>query len=99
MVTPTAGAVVLVRFPFSDLSQTKLRPAEVKKGVGSHCLGTESEILAVRITKLLGQDSTLRTLDPRKGGLIKTPDPFLFAPSSSNRWDRYVHLQIHRLSR
>lgn len=29
MVAPTAGAVVLVRFPFSDLSQTKLRPAVV----------------------------------------------------------------------
>ena len=27
MVTPTVGAVVLVPFPFSDLSQTKLRPA------------------------------------------------------------------------
>ena len=27
MVTPTVGAVVLVRFPFSDLSQSKLRPA------------------------------------------------------------------------
>lgn len=29
MVTPTAGAVVLVPFPFSDLSQAKLRPAVV----------------------------------------------------------------------
>jgi mRNA interferase MazF len=29
MVASTAGAVVLVRFPFSDLSQTKLRPAVV----------------------------------------------------------------------
>lgn len=29
MVIPAAGAVVLVRFPFSDLSQTKLRPAVV----------------------------------------------------------------------
>jgi len=29
MVTPTAGIVVLVPFPFSDLSKTKLRPAVV----------------------------------------------------------------------
>lgn len=29
MVTPSAGAVILVRFPFSDLSQSKLRPAVV----------------------------------------------------------------------
>ena len=34
MVAPAAGAVVLVRFPFSDLSQTKLRPAVVLAGVG-----------------------------------------------------------------
>ena len=34
MVTPTAGAVVLVPFPFSDLSQAKLRPAVVLAGVG-----------------------------------------------------------------
>jgi mRNA interferase MazF len=27
VVAPAAGAVVLVRFPFSDLSRTKLRPA------------------------------------------------------------------------
>ena len=27
MVTPAIGEVVLVRFPFSDLSQSKLRPA------------------------------------------------------------------------
>ena len=34
MVAPTAGAVVLVRFPFSDLSQTKLRPAVVLANAG-----------------------------------------------------------------
>jgi mRNA interferase MazF len=34
MVTPTAGAVALVRFPFSDLSQTKLRPAVVLADAG-----------------------------------------------------------------
>jgi mRNA interferase MazF len=34
VVTPAAGAVVLVRFPFSDLSQTKLRPAVVLADAG-----------------------------------------------------------------
>jgi len=32
--TPTAGAVVLVRFPFSDLSRSKLRPAVVLADAG-----------------------------------------------------------------
>jgi mRNA interferase MazF len=31
---PAAGAIVLVRFPFSDLSQTKLRPAVVLADAG-----------------------------------------------------------------
>jgi len=34
VVIPAAGAVVLVRFPFSDLSQTKLRPAVVLADAG-----------------------------------------------------------------
>ena len=34
MVTPAAGMVVLVPFPFSDLSQAKLRPAVVLADVG-----------------------------------------------------------------
>ena len=34
MVAPTAGAVVLVHFPFSDLSQTNLRPAVVLAEAG-----------------------------------------------------------------
>ena len=33
MVASAAGAVVLIRFPFSDLSQTKLRPAVVLASV------------------------------------------------------------------
>jgi mRNA interferase MazF len=32
MVSPSVGAVVLVRFPFSDLSSSKLRPAIVLAG-------------------------------------------------------------------
>ena len=34
MVTPAAGAVVLVPFPFSDLSNSKLRPAVVLADAG-----------------------------------------------------------------
>jgi len=34
VVTPTTGAVVLVPFPFSDLSQAKLRPAVVLAEAG-----------------------------------------------------------------
>ena len=34
MVSPSEGSVVLVRFPFSDLSASKLRPAIVLARVG-----------------------------------------------------------------
>jgi len=34
VVAPAPGVVVVVRFPFSDLSQTKLRPAVVLAGAG-----------------------------------------------------------------
>lgn len=34
MVSPSAGAVVLVKFPFSDLSSSKLRPAIVLASAG-----------------------------------------------------------------
>ena len=34
MVTPSERSVVLVRFPFSDLSQAKLRPAVVLANAG-----------------------------------------------------------------
>ena len=36
MVSPSAGSVVLVAFPFSDLSASKLRPAVVIASAGRH---------------------------------------------------------------
>ena len=36
MATSPVGAVVLVRFPFSDLSSSKLRPAVVLADAGRH---------------------------------------------------------------
>ncbi len=36
MVTPTTGAVILIPFPFSDLSQSKLRPAVVLASAGNN---------------------------------------------------------------
>ncbi len=36
MATPSAGAVVVVRFPFSDLTNSKLRPAVVSADAGKN---------------------------------------------------------------
>lgn len=38
MVTPAKGAVVLVPFPFSDLSRSKLRPAVILADAGKNDL-------------------------------------------------------------
>lgn len=60
MVVPSAGAVVLVPFPFSDLSQSKLRPAVVVAGA-SHgdwilCQLTSSPYSDTRAVKLTNSD-------------------------------------------
>ena len=34
MVSPSEGSVILIRFPFSDLSSAKLRPAVVLASAG-----------------------------------------------------------------
>ena len=57
MVTPSVGSVILVRFPFSDLSASKLRPAVVLADVDRNdwilCQITSnpySDIKAIMIT-------------------------------------------------
>lgn len=69
MVTPAAGAVVLVRFPFSDLSETKLRPAVVLADVG------RGDAVLCQITSKPYGDSvavTLRESDFGSGSLSLT---------------------------
>lgn len=60
MVTPAAGAVVLVRFPFSDLSETKLRPAVVLADFESGSLSLTSY---ARPGKLFTASSELMTAE------------------------------------
>ena len=67
MVTLAVGAVALVPFPFSDLSQSKLRPAIVLASVGRHdcllCQVTSNpygDELAIEITDACFERGSLR---------------------------------------
>ena len=63
MVTPSVGSVVLVRFPFSDLSATKLRPAVVLAGVDR-----DDWILSQVTSKLFSANSSIMV---RVAGVLK----------------------------
>ncbi len=60
MVTPTAGSVILVPFPFSDLSRSKLRPAVVLASAGQGdwilCQVTSKSYADTRAVTLTGGD-------------------------------------------
>ncbi|OGW18195.1 MAG: MazF family transcriptional regulator [Nitrospinae bacterium RIFCSPLOWO2_12_FULL_45_22] len=79
MVAPTAGSVVLVRFPFSDLSQTKLRPAVVLADAGRGdwilCQVTSKPYGDTRATKLEDTDfatGSLQVLSHARPGKLFT---------------------------
>lgn len=69
MVTPTVGAVVLVRFPFSDLTNSKLRPAVIlaNAGIGDWVL---CQMTSQRYTDLAAIEIT--NSDFLNGSLTKT---------------------------
>jgi mRNA interferase MazF len=79
VVTSAAGAVVLVRFPFSDLSQTKLRPAVVLADAGRGdwilCQVTSKPYGDTRAIKLEDTDfssESLRVLSYARPGKLFT---------------------------
>ncbi|MDX1252034.1 MAG: type II toxin-antitoxin system PemK/MazF family toxin [Gammaproteobacteria bacterium] len=79
MVTPATGSVVLVPFPFSDLSQSKLRPAVVladtAKGDWILCQVTSNayaDPLAVPLATGDFHEGTLRIVSYARPGKLFT---------------------------
>jgi len=79
MVTPTAGAVVLVPFPFSNLAQAKLRPAVVLADAGRGdwilCQVTSNpyaDPLAVELTSGSFSHGSLRIMSYARPGKLFT---------------------------
>lgn len=79
MVTPTTGAVVLVPFPFSNLSQAKLRPAvvlaEAGRGDWILCQITSNpygDVRAIELTDASFATGSLRTMSYARPGKLLT---------------------------
>lgn len=80
MVTPSVGSIALVRFPFSDLSASKLRPAVVLAGVDHDdwilCQITSNPYYDMRAVEITDADilkgSLARTSYIRPGKLFST---------------------------
>ena len=78
MVSPSVGSVVLVRFPFSDLSASKLRPAVVLAGVDRDdwilCQITSNPYADTRSVEIAEEDfasgNLMRTSYARPGKLF-----------------------------
>jgi mRNA interferase MazF len=91
MVTPTTGAVVLVPFPFSDLSQSKLRPAIVLADVGRSdwilCQVTSNAYSDARAIELTNADfytGSLRVTSYARPGKIFTANQSLIVSVAGN---------------
>ena len=79
MATFTAGAVVLVSFPFSDLSKSKLRPAVVLADVGRNdyilCQVTSkpySDLTAIEINDKRLREGSLQQISYARPGKLFT---------------------------
>ena len=112
MVAPTAGTVVLIPFPFSNMSNSKLRPAVVLAGVGRDdwilCQITSNpyaDAQAVTITSdSFMQGSLQRTSYARPGKLFTANSQLIVAQVGVLTTetlqviiDRVVHILHHAL--
>jgi mRNA interferase MazF len=61
--------IVLVQFPFTDLSQAKLRPALV---ISHDVVNTSGDLVCVQITSKVFSESTFLVLD---NAMLETPLP------------------------
>jgi mRNA interferase MazF len=85
MVTPSVGSVVLVPFPFSDLSASKLRPALVLASSGRGdwvCVqitsNPYSDTSAIEVSDVDFQFGSLRKLSYIRPGKLFTANQSLF---------------------
>ena len=106
MVAPPAGSVVLVRFPFSDLSQTKLRPALVVARVGNQDLllsqitsNPYGDELSQRLTDVDFQSGSLRTTSYARPGKLFTASQNLVVGVVGQLHFTAFHRVVHALIR
>jgi len=91
MVSPSAGAVVLLRFPFSDLSSAKLRPAIVLASAGHDdwilCQVTSNPYAdpsAIRIEETDFAQGSLRRISYARPGKLFTANTSLMVALIGN---------------
>ena len=98
MVTPSIGTVVLVLFPFSDLSTSKLRPALVIASSGRGdwvCIqitsNPYSDHLAIEVNDSDFQIGSLNRLSYIRPGKLFTANQSLFRRSVGKITERKLH--------
>ena len=81
MVPPSEGSIILIRFPFSDLSSVKLRPAVVLASVGQDdwilCQVTSNpyaDLAAVEIAEKDFETGSLKRVSYARPGKLFTAD-------------------------
>ena len=104
MVTPTVGFVVLVPFPFSDLSHAKLRPAVVLADAGRGdwilCQVTSnpySDPRAVGLTETDFERGGLRLVSYARPGKLFTAQQSLFVSEAGVLKADALHRVVERV--